>query len=222
MGALRKRKWVSLTLLSIVVPMSLFATFRLTGILQGPVTISETTTLEAAKWEFQRPKQNVHIDDKLETLYVSEDLSVIMRVVMGAYYENEAVFGDSDWVSIGIKINSTATNGFIESVFVVFREEYKQSVVSWVHTEFHFKNLSLIDRAEAISGKEHIKALVRLAGINDPDSIFVLGAVLWELRSPNGQNHEMEVAFELTYYNGTGYKKIVQPFQLKIIGIEGE
>lgn len=57
-GALKRlttRDLKVLTLLSVVVPVSLLVTFRLTGILpepERPITIAETITLDTIKWEF--------------------------------------------------------------------------------------------------------------------------------------------------------------------------
>lgn len=220
MEGLRKRKWVSLTLLSIVVPMSLLATFRLTGILQGPITISETTTLEALKWEFQRPSQTVTIDDELESSYSSEELSATLHIVAALYVENTATI-DYDAVFMVVVINSTATspNAFIENVYVAFHENYERSRVNWDGTEFYFDNLSLVERAEAgISRKDYAKAHIRLAGVNHPNNVYLSAIAIWKLRSPNTQTHQIEVVYELTYYNGTAYNKIIQQFQLKILG----
>jgi len=33
-------------------------------------------------------------------------------------------------------------------------------------------------------------------------------------------NRWLEIAYEIVYYNGTAYNKIVQPFQLNIVGRE--
>lgn len=224
MEGLRKRKWISLTLLSIVVPMSLLAAFRLTGILRGPITISETTTLETIKWEFQRPDQFVYIDDRLEPSHSSEELLATFHIGVEVYLERTATIG-YDAVFMRIMINSTATSpdAFIENVYVVFHENYERSKVNWDGTEFYFDGLSLVERAEAgITEKDYAKAYIRLAGIDHPNNVYLSAIAIWKLRSPNTQNHQIEVICELTYFNGTVYKKIAQPFQLKIVGMEGE
>lgn len=219
MEGLGKRKWMSLTLLSIIVPMSLLATFRLTGILQGPVTISKTTTLETVKWEFQRPSQTVTLGDTLESSYTNDEISAAMHVILGSYIENTATI-DYDAVSIAVVINSTTTNpnGFIENIYFVFSEDYRASKVELQETDFDIKNLSLVRKAEGINGKDSIKAFIKLTGVNHPNNVYLLATAFWKLLTPNIQTHQMEVVYELTYYNGTAYKKIIQPFQQKIIG----
>ena len=216
MEGLRKRKWVSLTLLSIVVPMSLLATFRLTGILQGPITISETITLEAVKWDFQRPSQTVTLDDELESSYISDEISAIMRVLMGKYSDDDPAFA-SDFVTIGVTTNLTVTNlnSFVESVYVVIRKD-RQSTVDWTETELYFENLSLVERVEGY--RWITQTYIRFSDLNHSNSVYLSAAFFWSLLTPNDQTHELEVSYELTYYNGTAYKKIVQPFQLEIIG----
>lgn len=217
MEGLSKRKWVSLTLLSIVVPMSLLATFRLTGILQEPMTISETIMLDAVQWEFERPDHYVYLDDKLEALYINDELSATLRVVMGTYTDNAVAYSGADVVTMGIEINSATINpkGFIERVHVVLRKDYKTSI-DWINTNLDFKNLSLVNLAEGY--ERSTRAYIGLAGVNHTRSVYLWATGTWILLTSKDQTHQMEVVYELTYYNGTAYKKIIQPFQLKIIG----
>lgn len=221
MERLRKRKCVSLTLLSIVVPMSLLATFRLTGILQGPMTISETTTLDAVQWEFERPNpypQGVPIDKKLDATYAADGLSTTLCLWIYDYVDSVA---GHDFIIMAMRVNSTATDFdvFIESVQVVSGKDSQPSTVDWVDTYFDFKNLSLVDLSHGrTNGEDYKKAFVRLTGVNHPSKVYFSMRAVWFLLTPNIQTHQMELSYEVTYYNGTAYKKIIQPFQLKIVG----
>ena len=80
-----KRKWISLTLLSIVVPMSFLTMFRLAGILQEPLAISETKTLEPLKWKIERPSYTIDIDDEVNSFYNDENISVNSSVYVYIY-----------------------------------------------------------------------------------------------------------------------------------------
>jgi hypothetical protein len=53
-----------------------------------------------------------------------------------------------------------------------------------------------------------------LAGINYPTQVSLVIPFDWILYSPSNQTHILEVQSEVTYYNGSVYNKIVQPFEI--------
>jgi hypothetical protein len=192
-------------------------TFKLTGILQEPST-PENITLETIKWELERPNQFIYIDEKLKATYTSDEISSTFHVIIGAYDENSVAYLGADYVDMAVRMNSTITNpnGFIESVRIVLRKGSQPSLVDWLLTYLNFTNLSVIDLAHG--GKNYQDAYIQLAGVNHTDRIYFSATAVWSLLTPNNQTHQMEAVYELTYYNGTVYKKIIQPFQLKIVG----
>lgn len=221
MKRLSHREWLSVVLLSIIIPVGSLTTFRLTGILQGPTTVSETTTLEAVRWEFQRPGHYTYIDDWLGDEYVEDGLSARFRMVFGIYEENSSVRYGADYITLGINISSTTTKPgvSIESVCVVFHRDSQSSLVDWINTYFIFQNLSLQDVSSGRTTQENYnEAYVRLTGLSHPEGICFWATAEWSLITPNTQTHQMEVTYELIYYNGTAYKKIVQLFQLNVTG----
>ncbi len=209
------RNLKAVALLSIVIPISLLISFRLTGILQGSTKISETITLETIKWEFERPNQTVTLNETLGSPYSSSEISTTMTVRIWKY-DFDGFFSD-DLVPIIISANLTTImpNSFVKGVYVILQTDY-QSPVRWLHTDFRFENLSLIDVEDW--GWQDIKAYVGSKGVNRPEDAYFSGRPLYSLKTPNTQTHQLDVFFELTYYNGTTYKKVVQPFQLKFLG----
>jgi len=217
MRKLNGRDLKALFILSIVAPVGILASLRLTGILQEPKTISETVTLESINWEFQRPNNDVYIDKKLDATYVNSEFKATMLIWIGAYHENDPIIFDH--LSLGIIINSSTTNpdGFIENIYVVLRENYQASKVSWVRTDFLLENLSIVDLKE-LPEENSVKAYARFVGLNHSNRANLQAAILWKLWSSNAQSHQMEISCELIYYNGTAHKKMAQPFQLRILG----
>lgn len=218
MKKLNSRNLKALTLLSVVLPISLLVSFRLTGILQEPITISETITLETIKWEFERLNQTVTLNETLESQYSNSEMSTIMRVMIGSYIDHDPGF--DDYVTMGVSTNSTITtlNGFVESVYITLHKD-NQCIVEWQETLFHFENLSLVGKVEGfIRDRE---AYINLRNMNHSKVIYLSATPTWFLLTPNSQTHQMEITFELTYYNGTAYKKLIQLFQLKLLGDEG-
>jgi len=206
-----------LFILSIIVPVGLLTSFRLTGILQGPITISETITLETIEWTFERPDHDAGIFDVVEAFYNNDGLTANPKIHIWDYVDRPYGGYYFDSLYMVISINSTITNqdGFIESVYVVLNKD-QSSQIDWMDTEFHFENLSLVERVEGY--KSNTKAHVKLTGANQSNSVYFSSRINWSLLTPNNQTHQMEVAYELTYYNGTVFKKVVQLFQLRVNG----
>lgn len=194
--------------------------FRTTGILKEPPKL-EIINLEAVKWEFQRPNQYVIITDKLESTYVSDCLSVSMYVLMVSYHNNSKYHNDNDYLRIIVMINSTSTNPncFVESVYVTFRKDSQPSLVDWLGSSLNFKNLSLFDYSSGWTiGENHRGAYVRTTNVNHSSQIYFQATAEWSLLTLGNQTHQTEVVHELTYFDGTVFKRIIQPFQLKVVG----
>jgi len=182
------------------------------------ITITENRALDPVVWTFQRPSDSVDILDKLNATYTG-DLSVNMYVLILHYKNNSIFVGDYDYLHISMAINATVGNagGFIESVHVVAQKD-QTSEVDWLETQFEFENLSLAARAHGY--RMDTQAYIKLAGVNHTSSVHAKAIVEWNLLTPNTQSHQLEVAYEIVYYNGTAYNKVVQPFQLNIVGRE--
>lgn len=203
-------------ILSVVLPISLFISFRLTGILQE--TITETITLETIRWEFKRPNQSVILNETLKSPYSNGEISTIMTVRIWKYDVDGLFLDDLVTITVSTNLTTIMPKSFVENVYIVLQTDY-QSPVGWIHTDFRFENLSLIDVEEW--GWRGTKAYVNLKGMNHPKGAYFSGLPLYRLKTPNNQTHQLEVIFELTYYNGTAYKEVIQPFQLKFLGDEG-
>jgi hypothetical protein len=210
------RKTVSVVLLAVVLPISLVVVLQLTD--RG-IMIAENTTLDSVEWTFQRPNESVDILDKLNTTYASDGFSADMYVLIIRYENNSMFVGDYDYLRISIAINAATSNpnSYIESVYVVVQKD-NESALGWVRLQLHLENLSLVASADA--ARWRTKAYIKLAGANHTGSVYAKAIAEWSLITPSTQSHQMEVAFEITYYNGTAYNRVVQPFQLNIVGRE--
>ncbi len=224
MKKLNGRELKALFILSIVAPVSILISLRLTGILREPITISETTILEAVSWEFQRPHpdHSVPIFDNLNVTYVGNGVSVTFSLELWQYINGSMSWiPPGDWVDMKIMINATVTNpnGFVNDVYIVFQNDSQPSTAAWLRTFFSFENLSLANVKEERNPEAFTKGYVKLTGTNRPTQVHFLTVAHWFLLDASSdRTHQTEVVYELTYYNGTAYKKIIQPFQLKILG----
>jgi len=213
---LDNRKWACVALLSVIVPLSLLATFKLISILYQPATaiVSETIVLDTLKWEVERPASLYDVWDKIEGRYGDEDITILQHFLATSYDYSDICYRSP---SFRLEANVTATVkiGYVESVSVVFRENNESALIDigpdWPYNT-KVENLSII-------GVEDLKseAFINMSGTDRPSSISFWSEIYWALYSAYNQTHQLDITSEITYYNGTVFKKIVQPFQLKLV-----
>jgi hypothetical protein len=212
--------WKAALLFSVIVLIGLLATFMIGGILKEKLTISENKTLDAASWSIERPAAIIHIGDLLRHVY-DGDVSANYAVFIDDYQGDSWDYGGSDVMNMQVNVTACIGKGFIHSANITFWEDYENSFVNffedvaWPKQYAHVENLSII-RHEDWLIKPGLKAFVELAGLNNPKSVSFSCFVDWVLRSPQNYTHQLEVRFELVYFNGTAYNRLVQPCLLKI------
>lgn len=220
MRSLNGREWSAVFILSIVVPVGLLTTFRLTGIVQEPATITETITLEPARWESEPILYNIDIWDVLETTYNNSEISLAQSILVEDYSDEVLAFDGSNTLTVCANTTATATNGYIYEVYWSFREDYENSRVDLLWGEkwrVKLGNLSLISYVHWLNGDA--KAFFDAGNANGSSSVYLwFPGIHWVLRSINSRNETrlLEITCEVTYFNGSTFKKIVQPFHLVI------
>ena len=210
-------------ILSIVVPVGLLATFRLTGVLPGSIPISETITLDTITWSTPRPNNSIAqivFDHKLGRQYSSTELTAGLYLIVSDYIENSSTISyDTLRIVIAIDLNVTNPQGFVHSLSVIFRNDSKTSWVEFNDVNMNLENLSLKDIGGESNPEAYMKAYVNLDGTDHNGNIYFWAAGKWTfLSDPSDESHQIEAIYELTYYNGTVYKKTTQPFQLILVG----
>jgi hypothetical protein len=208
--------------LSIVVPVAFLTTLRFVGIMREPTSATEITTLDAVKWSCPRPNDSLDLGDQVGARYSGNGVSVDMRIFMMLYSESHTQ-DDDDYLRMLTVVNSTVTNpdGFIESVYVVFHKDLQPSFMGWIQNYLDFSNLSLVGLTSGWTSEQGFKeAYVRLAGDNHPIGVSFEGIAEWSLLTPNTQTHRIVATCEIIYYDGIVQRKIIQPFQLEILGTQ--
>ena len=205
-------------ILMIVLPIGLLVALRPWEILKEPLTISENKTLDVVSWSLERPLADIGIGDSLTRIY-REDLSANFTAFIDDYNTPPNEYG-SDYLDIPIKITASVDKGFIHFVNITFWEDYEGSQVDIFSAESwsqyaHIENLSITRYIHLFLKGRGLKAFVELAGVNHPNNVSFGFFAHWILRSPKNYTNQLEIRFELIYFNGTAYKRIVQPFLLK-------
>jgi hypothetical protein len=206
-----------------VVPVGLLATFKLSGIFEGPATVADTITLDEVKWEFERPSCPLDFRDYVESSYVN-DIFIDQDIFVYYYFPDAGDYGGSPILQMNLSLTANLAEGHVENVNITFHDDYLNSFVSIPDLEFGGKHhtLAVWDNLTVTSYKINVdgsveKAFVHFDGVNQPRRVFLRVFPLWVLKSPNNQTQQLNIFVEVTYFNGTVYKKVIQPFQLRLI-----
>lgn len=204
-------------ILSVVVPIGVLATLGLTGILQRPITIAETTTLDVIVWKRERPylPGNIPGDYAFETNYFTDEIA-FTEVLWAENYMSDW-FGGGPATFLAIYNSSVSvSHGFVKNVQFNFTEEYHAST-AYFHSKMDLSNLR-IDRIIPNTNFHELtgntKAFLSAVGVGEPKQVLLANATAeYMFHSSYNYTHQIEITSEVVYFNGTVFKKIVQPVQ---------
>ena len=226
--------WKAILLLSVIVPVSLLTTFKLTSLLGGPATIAETITREPVTWEFEKcfrstdwplwfyGPDEVYVNNS----YTEGSTLITFAVIPFKYGVNYAEYEGSSVFRFSLNATATIPDGFIEDMRIVFKEDYN---VSWVRLDRYFyewENLTIKDWAYRFYGESKLentqKAFIDAYGENHPrEAAFHASLFEWILKAPENVSQQLEITAEVIYFNGTDYVKVVLPILIKLIADVG-
>jgi hypothetical protein len=213
LGISQIKNWKTVFLLSIIVPVSLLATFKITGIIKEPMAITETVTLEAVGKQIviEEPHKNeYHIFDINAPPFTNDEALFNLKTQVQFWWSRMKI--SSSHCILDMYMNASVNSGFIQSFFAVFNSSIGSSL-SWPEPEFDFQNLSLTQKADGRGS-----AFVELAGINWPAEVSLHAEFVWGvLDDSENATNTLNAEFQLTYYNGTTFKKVVQPFSITYV-----
>ena len=210
MNRLSGNKLVLLAILGIILLLGLLATYILQELAEP-----QAVTLEVLTGQFKRSNQTVYPKIVLESPYCNGEISATLRFMMGTYVHG--VWEDYAVMEMTTNLTVTTPNGFVESIYIMLHKD-NQSRIDWVSTLFDFENLSL---HSVQSGFLRVnEAYLELMGLDQPSDVRARAPAIWWLSTPSTHSHQLETTFEFTYFNGTVHKKVIQPFQLRLIGKE--
>lgn len=204
------KNWKGLLLLSMIVPIGLFTALKLGGL--GTPLILETTRLSAVDWEFNRTDQYVLINKVLNAT-LDDACLMTFSTILGAHVHRLSFF-PYYWMDFAVEFTALprSMDFRLRDMNIRISSVAGQSAFDVQVDNFECENLSVADYN---SGGN---AYIRLAGTNSPGGAAFRDVVVWNLHTPNNVTEQTEIDFETTYYNGTAYKMVVQPFVLTLIG----
>jgi len=225
-----RRKWViSATVIAIVIPVSLVM-LSLNGFFSQSPT-PETVTAEAVTWEIERPSEMLDIYQVAENLYTNWEAGFNLTVYVDDYDEECGMYGGYDCLPMNVSVAAKVGNGFVKNVNITFYNDTQPSQVRWanwyrlngrLYYTGQFENLSVADYSQYRESEQYMKASTNLKGVNKPSAVHFNAPAHWILRTANAKSHQITVASEITYYNGTAYKRVVLPIVLRVIADAGD
>ena len=211
MESRRNRKWGTITLLCVILPISLLIALKSTGLMQGIMPI-ETVTVGPVVWSFQRPHVLPPATPRFSiSNSYNDSTTTIQYEINGTYqiWSSVEPFSDN---TLGCRaiINATVKSGHIVSVTLTCFESSNSSRVS-NNFDYHYSNLIGVDRKSMTS--DPIKAYIKTLGVNHPLSVSFSGGFLCTLGDL--EKHELKATTEILCWTSSAYQKILLPIVLE-------
>lgn len=212
------KNWKAFLLLSIVLPIGLFTTFRFTGVLHAPLTVSQTITAETVTWNMSRPTKNLAVDVQVKNSFENNGILASSNVHVVKYYEDDSgpPAGGNDYLKLMINAEMNVSNGYIHSVVLNFsRGETSALLRSFYEPDYdQFKNLD--PKGVPLSELGRNDAYL-FYGLNWPNYCLLKIYWAWIFLDSNSVNHAAEITIEIVYYDGNTFREVLMPTKLEVL-----
>jgi len=177
--------------------------------------VPEVVVAEPVSWNTTRPAQHEILLEKVTNTYSTGSTHVELNVIVNEYDENSLSwpFEGGDGLSIGLTATANISAGHIHSVAIQFSKIDGNAFlyISKHPDAIRLHNLEL-QKIVDLQKESYIEVL----GISQPDFCKLGTFSSWVFFDENNVNHQMITALEVTYFNGTAYRKAVLPIQLGV------
>ena len=210
------QKWKLLMLMSIVVPMSLLVSLRLTGVLKETTIEVEEIALEPVTLNLSRPSETLErLNKSAQSKWTKEGISMTMGIHICSYLEGAlAPFYCHDGLTFKTFANASSRQGYFTSMSISFHLLDNNSMVFLDTNRWSLEVLNgSIARLMYFGTNEtdaYIEADVLNASCSLRDQIF------WVLLDEHNQSHELQITMEVMHVNKTEAKIITVPIVLKM------
>lgn len=218
MKRLNNREWLSVALLTVIIPVGSLTAFRLTGTLKEPPK-QETIMIEAVSWNMSRPTRTITVDEWTRNSYADSRASLGFGVNVVGY--NERVPGegppyDSDFLALRIHATVNVSEGFIFSVVARFSRSDIQADVLFEQTSSFMELHNLEIQRIRDLGAYNREVFFETTATNQPKDSLLSVIAYWMFLDENDTNHWITVNLEATYFSGTAYRKVILPILLGV------
>ena len=217
LGAFDVRSWKVALFLVVIVPVGLLATFRLTGVLHEPLT-PETITVDAVSWNMNRPAEYVILNEIVRNSYVDGAASANLSFIAWTYCEDELSYPyyNKDHIKSGIIATVNVSEGFVYSVIVRFSMSDVYAFLDIIEDP-DFVKLDNLVKKEISNNINSCEALLKTVAVNEASYCSLEIWVFWIFLDQNSADHLVTVDLEVTYFNGSVYKRVIVPIMLEVV-----
>ena len=222
-----QRRW-ALALLLIIVPVSLFAGFRLSGILQDSSEPSLTKTVGKATvvWTMNRPKDYesypdiayIFVNETIESSYIDNKTTITLGIWVIEYLDNSPDFPAfwNDYLKLAIDAVADTNDGFIYSAVIRFSKTDNQTFLDAWRDPVNFKLTSLeIENIDELSASE-TEGSFETRAVSQPSHASFHFASFWVFLDRNELSHWIRIMLEVVYFSKSQYHKVLIPIMLGV------
>ncbi len=209
-----KNRVSSMILLSVLVPVSLLAAFRMTGVIPEPPT-PQIITVETVYWNMSRPSSSENkVGEWANKSYGDFSEFVGFSIRIEGYGENHQEKGD--YLEFRIFLEAKVNDGFFDTVVTTFSDIDANAFVDIMSDPDMIKlqNLSIETIRDSFrTNQPYIEA----QSPNRSKQVALAFSVYWMFMDSNNMDHWITVTAEITYFNGAKYQKVVIPTRLGVL-----
>ena len=156
----------------------------------------------------------IDIGENLENFYNSEEISSRCSVFIADYDEPPNAYG-LPYFSLILNVTVRLKAGFVNSLNITFAGNEDACVVMPIFSK-EFAMYSAVNLTVTNWKHNSLPAFISMVGVKNTKGAHFRTWVNWILHGERNQSYNLEVTMELTYFNGTTYKKLIQPFKLEV------
>lgn len=209
-----RRRWLSVALLGVILPIALFAAFKLG---EAPEEITtETFAAEAVNLSVERPSESTNLPQEIQNEWTCNETSVKMRIKISSYAEGRVSmpYDGNDGLVFQIYANASFAHGNTDHVTITFHllEGNASLFIDTNRWSLQAHNANIIDKR--IIGTNEVDAYI----IAQPQllSYSVKTQIFWVFLDENSENHQMQATVKVVHQNGTIRKIITVPITLEV------
>ena len=219
MVAFSQKKTASLTLLSIMLPISLLAGSRIAGIIPEPKNV--TITIEPVVWSYERPLLDISqwefvrlIESWVKNAYDIDGVIIEFGILVYEYRElyDFGIYGERDCVDIRVSVNASVSQGSISNILVSYRPKDPDAMLLVSYPVRVVKNATVTDMND--TGTNTSEAYVQAVASSSSCSLTVRN--YWVFTEEDAVDHGLQTTLEVTCLDRTGIRKVVLPIFLEM------
>ena len=212
-------KWKAILVVTVVFSMILFAGFKLSDLASRPSISVVLVNQNLVAWESERPTYIFDFEQKINSTFFDGGW-INASVLAGTFFSDEQFF------NLDLNLTADLNEGFVQNVTVTIESN---SSASWVELDItdpasptssvNWEGpLSLTRYSQGPSAEGNVeKAFVEFMGESNSHQVSISVWPNWWFEGAFSETEQMNVSFATSYFNGTDYKEVVQPFSLTLV-----